>query len=290
MLHPEFDETISFAFDGILHGLNVFLHVGVLEVHERCDSPRGPVGALAFEAVRALARVGIRKSHDAGEEGNEESRVSYAVSLPGVAQLRHLVADRHVHLRGAEDVDGSFPVTLDRLGLGALAVGRAEGAGGIARALVEGSACLEVSVDGDEVVCTELAVGGDGPRLGGRGQDVGLGGIQLELGVGEGQSPPHAPPALVLVQILAVAEYPGEVEGRTWLPPLVLESYFLHSGAVHEVFGGKVYFADCEHVGSHSEAVVRHSLGHPHGTGPVGIARSHVERPAFVAVRHHQRL
>jgi len=143
-------------------------------------------------------------------------------------------------------------------------------------------------VDGNEVVCTELTVGGDGPRLDCLGQDVVLGRIQLQVSVGERHCSPHAPTALVLVQIFAVAEYPGEVKGLSRLPPLVLESHFLHSGTLHEVFGGKVDFADCEHVGGHSEAVVRYSLGHPHCTCAVAIARCHVERPAFVAIRHHE--
>lgn len=270
--------------------LNVFVHVGELEVHDGCDSPGGPVGAPAIEVVRALASVRIRKAQDACEEGHEERRVSYVVALPCVTQLRNLVADRYMHVGGSEQVDGSFPVTLDRLGLGTLAVGCAKGSSSNAGTEVELSALLEVSVDGNEVVCTELTVGRDGPRLGWLGQDVVLGRIQLQVGVGEGQCPPHAPAALVLVQIFAVAEYPREVKRLSWLPPLVLESHFLHSGTVHEVFGGKVYFADSEHVGSHSEAIVRHSLGHPHCTCPVGIAWRHVERPSFVAIRHHQGL
>jgi len=117
------DETISFAFDDILHGLNVFVHVGELEVHDGCDSPSGPLGAPAFEVVRTLARVRLWQTHYAGIEGNEERRVSHAVTLPGETLFRNLVANNCVHLSGSEDVDGSFPVTLQRIGLRTLAVG-----------------------------------------------------------------------------------------------------------------------------------------------------------------------
>jgi len=211
------------------------------------------------------------------------------MALPGLA-LAVVSAHHHMNLSRFVHVDGSFPVALKAgLGAGTLPVGRAECTRRHSRAHVELSFALIISVDGKHVVRTELAVRGYVPRLRSFLQQVWLGRVQREAGVGQGQGPPHAPAAPLLVNIFLQAENFCEIERLPIFPKLVLPSHVLYVWALHEAVRAEINFAYSEHVCSHCEPIIGNSPSDPHRTASVLIARSDVEGPPFSSVSNHKR-
>lgn len=214
------------------------------------------------------------------------------MSLPGLAQQGISVtsSDNDMNLRGSLKINRTFPMSLDvGLAVVPLPIWWPKRTCSHSLCHVKLSSLIEISVDCNEIVRTELTIWLNWPRLSSFSKNVCVFRVQIEGRVSQRESTPHTPSAIVLVQLLPVTEYFGEIERGAYRPPFVAESNILHVRWLHETIGIEVNFTDCEHICSHCEAIVWHLLSHPNRTATIFVTSCYVERPSFFTVNDHKR-